>query len=141
MPLSAKQAAWRAAWSTFVALERVLPVGPLLILLAANLAALVRAATGALAWLCTLGASCLLVALADTLAPVSDTLVAGGVVAPVTDTLGVGRVSGPVDCTLGAGCLCATGGVTACWARRGEQRSSALAMSGDTTTLSMESEG
>ena len=67
VPPSVKQAAWRAAWSTFVALERVLPAGPLLILLAANLAALVRAATGSTTWFCTLGASGLLVPLVGTL--------------------------------------------------------------------------
>ena len=119
----------------------MLPAGPLLILLAANCAALVRDATGSLTWLCTLGAGRVLVARAGTLDPVSGTLVAGGVAAPVTGTLGAGRVSAPVDCTLGADCLYATGGVTVGLLRRGERRSSALAMSGDTTTLSMESGG
>ena len=119
----------------------MLLAGPLLILLAANLAALVRDATESLTWLCTLGAGRVLVARVGTFDPVSDTLVAGGVAAPVTGTLGAGRVPDLVGCTLGAGCLCATGGVTACLVRRGERRSSALAMSGDTTTLSMESGG
>ena len=119
----------------------MLPAGPLLILLAANFAALVRDATGSVTWLCTLGAGRVLVARAGTLDPVSGTLVAGGVAAPVTGTLGAGRVFVPVDCTLGADCLCVTGGVTVGLLRRGERRSSALAMSGDTTTLSIESGG
>ena len=95
----------------------MLPAGPLLILLAANLAALVRDATESLTWLCTLGVGRVLVARVGTFDPVSDTLVAGGVAAPVTGTLGADRVSAPVDYTLGADCLCATGGVTACLAR------------------------
>ena len=119
----------------------MLPAGPLLILLAANLAALVRDATESLTWLCTLGVGRVLVARVGTCDPVLDALVAGGVAASVTGTLGAGRVSDLVGCTLRAGCLCAAGGVTASLVRRGEQRSSALAMSGDTTTLSIESGG
>ena len=112
---SVKQAAWRAACSTFVDFERVLPAGPLMIWLAARFAALVRAATGSATCPCTLGAGGLLGVLVCALDPISG--------------------------TLRADCFCATGGVTVCVARRGDRRSSALAMSGVTTTLSIDSGG
>ena len=123
---SVKQAAWRAACSTFVDFERVLPAGPLLILLAASFAALVCAATGSATCFYTLGASCLLGVLVCTLDPASGTLGADCLTALVSCTLGVGRVTGSLGCTLGAVCFCVTGGVTVCLARQGDRRSSAL---------------
>ena len=138
---SVKQAAWRAACSTFVDFERVLPAGPLMILLAASFAALVRAATGSTTCSCTLGAGCLPGVLVCTLNPASGTLGADYLTALVSCTLGVGRVAGSLVCTLGAVCSCATGGATDCLARRGDRRSSARAMSGVITTLSIDSGG
>ena len=138
---SVKQAAWRAACSTFVDFERVLPAGPLTILLAASFAALVRAATGSTTCSCTLGAGCLPGVLVCTLDPASGTLGAGCLTALVSGTLGAGRVTGPPGCTPGAVGLCAIGGVTACSARQGDRRSSALAISGVITTLLIDSGG
>ena len=97
---SIKQAAWRAACSTFVDFKRVLPAVPLLILLAANFAARVRAATGSTTWFCTLGAGGLVVTLVGTLGLLSCTLGAGCVAAPVTGTLVAGRMIDPIGCTL-----------------------------------------
>ena len=141
LALSVKQAAWRAACSTFVDFERVLPAGPLTILLAARFAALVRAATGSTTCPCTLGAGGLLGVLVCALDPISDTLGADCLTALVSGTLGAGRVTGPLCCTPGAVCFCATGGVTACSARQGDRGSFALAMSGVITTLSIDSGG
>ena len=115
-----------------------MPAGPLLILLAANLAALVRAATGSMTWFCTLGAGSLLVTFVGTFGLISCTLGAGCAVASVTGTLVAGCVPDPIGCTLGAGCLWVTGGVIACLVRRGDRRSSALAMSGVSTSLSID---